>query len=81
MSEDSLGTSLDMLLKLMAIVSMRIAPLPDGNEDCQSGYIGVCISGMGVFVIGALLYAIILLELTLRGSMMGRREDHHISWR
>lgn len=41
--KDTSGPSLDILLKLMAMVSLLIAPLIDGQEDWETWYIGLII--------------------------------------
>merc|ERR1719400_806821 len=41
--KDTSGPSLDILLKLMAMVSLLIAPLIDGVEDWEYWYIGLII--------------------------------------
>jgi Na+/H+-translocating membrane pyrophosphatase len=38
--KDTSGPSLDILLKLMAMVSLLIAPLIDGNDDWENAWIG-----------------------------------------
>ena len=44
----------------MAMVSLLIAPLLDGNDDWENWYVGACISVAGVVVTGALLWTGIL---------------------
>merc|ERR1712032_1321627 len=39
--KDTSGPSLDILLKLMAMVSLLIAPLLDGVEDWEIWYVGL----------------------------------------
>jgi H(+)-translocating pyrophosphatase len=58
--KDTSGPSLDILLKLMAMVSLLIAPLLDGNQDWENWYVGACISVVGVVITGALLWTGIL---------------------
>merc|ERR1719242_1481340 len=41
--KDTAGPSLDILLKLMAMVSLLIAPLLDGDDDREKWYIGLVI--------------------------------------
>merc|ERR1712147_544469 len=41
--KDTSGPSLDILLKLMSMVSLLIAPLIDGNDDWEYWYIGLII--------------------------------------
>merc|ERR1711972_884091 len=41
--KDTSGPSLDILLKLMAMVSLLIAPLIDGQEDWESWYFGLIV--------------------------------------
>merc|ERR1719356_845176 len=42
--KDTSGPSLDILLKLMAMVSLLIAPLIDGKEDWEDWYFGAIIA-------------------------------------
>merc|ERR1719401_1486661 len=42
--KDTSGPSLDILLKLMAMVSLLIAPLIDGKDDWETWYIGLVIT-------------------------------------
>merc|ERR1719331_3139849 len=42
--KDTSGPSLDILLKLMAMVSLLIAPLLEGVDDWESWYVGLIIS-------------------------------------
>merc|ERR1719333_1769504 len=46
--KDTSGPSLDILLKLMAMVSLLIAPLIDGKEDWETWYIGAIILFLGI---------------------------------
>jgi len=53
--KDTSGPSLDILLKLMAMVSLLIAPLIDGQEDWESWYFGlimlvICLVATGVLI-------------------------------
>jgi len=41
--KDTSGPSLDILLKLMAMVSLLIAPLVDGQEDWETWYFGLIV--------------------------------------
>merc|ERR1712137_1158810 len=41
--KDTSGPSLDILLKLMAMVSLLIAPLVDGQKDWESWYFGLIV--------------------------------------
>uniref|UniRef100_A0A7S2JX05 H(+)-exporting diphosphatase n=1 Tax=Zooxanthella nutricula TaxID=1333877 RepID=A0A7S2JX05_9DINO len=41
--KDTSGPSLDILLKLMAMVSLLIAPLIEGKEDWSQWYIGIAL--------------------------------------
>merc|ERR1712222_78637 len=51
--KDTSGPSLDILLKLMAMVSLLIAPLLDGVEDWETWYVGVIM--LAVCIIGTLV--------------------------
>merc|ERR1712061_536120 len=48
--KDTSGPSLDILLKLMAMVSLLIAPLIDGNEDWENWWIGVIPTAVGIII-------------------------------
>merc|ERR1719437_35369 len=48
--KDTSGPSLDILLKLMAMVSLLIAPLIDGNEDWENFWIGLIPLSLGIAV-------------------------------
>merc|ERR1712190_502051 len=53
--KDTSGPSLDILLKLMAMVSLLIAPLIDGNDDWENAWIGfiplvLCLGASGVLM-------------------------------
>merc|ERR1740120_541629 len=41
--KDTSGPSLDILLKLMAMVSLLIAPLIDGKDDWETWYVGLIV--------------------------------------
>merc|ERR1711972_1185188 len=41
--KDTSGPSLDILLKLMAMVSLLIAPLIDGKDDWEMWYVGLIV--------------------------------------
>jgi inorganic pyrophosphatase len=58
--KDTSGPSLDILLKLMAMVSLLIAPLMDGKDDWEDAWIGAfpCVLLLGAT--GALIYMEIL---------------------
>merc|ERR1711972_1289715 len=42
--KDTSGPSLDILLKLMAMVSLLIAPLIDGKKDWETWWVGLIIA-------------------------------------
>merc|ERR1719198_1958084 len=44
--KDTSGPSLDILLKLMAMVSLLIAPLIDGHDDWEFWYVGAVVAGL-----------------------------------
>jgi len=50
--KDTSGPSLDILLKLMAMVSLLIAPLIDGNEDWKLWYVGLIITVLCLIAFG-----------------------------
>merc|ERR1719433_1630244 len=58
--KDTSGPSLDILLKLMAMVSLLIAPLIDGVEDWEYWYIGLIILVICVIASLVLMYMKIL---------------------
>jgi len=58
--KDTSGPSLDILLKLMAMVSLLIAPLIDGNEDWKLWYVGLIITILCLAATGVLMYLKIL---------------------
>jgi len=58
--KDTSGPSLDILLKLMAMVSLLIAPLIDGNDDWEYWYIGLIILVLCVIASLVLMYLKIL---------------------
>jgi len=58
--KDTSGPSLDILLKLMAMVSLLIAPLLDGRGDWEEWYIGLAPLGIGVISTFVLIYFQIL---------------------
>jgi len=53
--KDTSGPSLDILLKLMAMVSLLIAPLIDGNDDWENWWVGACVAGVALMVTAVLL--------------------------
>eukprot|EP00931_Biecheleriopsis_adriatica_P034862 TRINITY_DN2010_c0_g1_i6.p1 TRINITY_DN2010_c0_g1~~TRINITY_DN2010_c0_g1_i6.p1 ORF type:complete len:522 (+),score=130.91 TRINITY_DN2010_c0_g1_i6:35-1567(+) len=53
--KDTSGPSLDILLKLMAMVSLLIAPLLDGRGDWEEWYIGLVPLALGVISTFALI--------------------------
>jgi inorganic pyrophosphatase len=59
--KDTSGPSLDILLKLMAMVSLLMAPLIDGNDDWKLWYVGLIIT---VLCLGATLVLMWLKILT-----------------
>jgi len=58
--KDTSGPSLDILLKLMAMVSLLIAPLIDGNEDWHLWYVGLIILVVCLVATAVLMYLKIL---------------------
>merc|ERR1740120_223974 len=58
--KDTSGPSLDILLKLMAMVSLLIAPLIDGNEDWENWWIGVIPTALGIIGTAVLIFMKIL---------------------
>jgi len=58
--KDTSGPSLDILLKLMAMVSLLIAPLIDGNEDWKLWYVGLIITVLCLIATLVLMYLKIL---------------------
>jgi len=58
--KDTSGPSLDILLKLMAMVSLLIAPLIEGKDDWELWYIGVAILAVAIVVTLVLIYVGIL---------------------
>jgi inorganic pyrophosphatase len=53
--KDTSGPSLDILLKLMAMVSLLIAPLMDGKEDWEDWWVGLFPLALGVGGTAALI--------------------------
>jgi Inorganic H+ pyrophosphatase len=51
--KDTSGPSLNILIKLMSIISLTIAPLIEGDEDWDRAYFGLI--PFGALVIGAYL--------------------------
>jgi len=58
--KDTSGPSLDILLKLMAMVSLLMAPLIDGREDWELWYVGLVILVLGLIATAVLMYVGIL---------------------
>jgi len=58
--KDTSGPSLDILLKLMAMVSLLIAPLIDGNKDWDLWYVGLIIAVLCLAATLVLMYMKIL---------------------
>merc|ERR1719189_1588343 len=58
--KDTSGPSLDILLKLMAMVSLLIAPLIKGNEDWENWYIGIAPWFIGIVATIVLMYMEVL---------------------
>merc|ERR1719213_1429632 len=58
--KDTSGPSLDILLKLMAMVSLLIAPLIDGNDDWENWWVGAIVALVGLIVTAVLLQQKIL---------------------
>merc|ERR1719266_1014010 len=58
--KDTSGPSLDILLKLMAMVSLLIAPLLDGDDDWELWYIGLIILVLCLVATLVLMYLKIL---------------------
>merc|ERR1712050_423259 len=58
--KDTSGPSLDILLKLMAMVALLIAPLLDGKEDWEDWWIGLFPLALGLGGTFALIYMNIL---------------------
>jgi len=58
--KDTSGPSLDILLKLMAMVALLIAPLIRGNEDWENWYIGLIPLSLGCIATFVLMYKGIL---------------------
>merc|ERR1712003_444022 len=70
--KDTSGPSLDILLKLMAMVSLLIAPLIDGVEDWENWWIGVIPTALGIIGTAVLIYMKILTwEDPLKGRLPG----------
>merc|ERR1719162_1008376 len=57
--KDTSGPSLDILLKLMAMVSLLIAPLIDGNDDWENWWVGA------IILVVELIVTIVLLQLKI----------------
>merc|ERR1712039_651960 len=53
--KDTSGPSLDILLKLMAMVSLLIAPLIDGVEDWETWYFGLIVLVLCLIATGVLI--------------------------
>merc|ERR1711920_212257 len=58
--KDTSGPSLDILLKLMAMVSLLIAPLIDGKDDWEDWWIGLFPLVIGIVVTLVLMYSEVL---------------------
>jgi len=70
--KDTSGPSLDILLKLMAMVSLLIAPLIRGNTDWQNWYVGLVPLFLGIIATIVLMYVGILSwKDPLANSMVG----------
>merc|ERR1712061_368741 len=54
--KDTSGPSLDILLKLMAMVSLLIAPLIDGKDDWEDAWIGLIPLFLCITASGTLMY-------------------------
>jgi len=58
--KDTSGPALNILIKLMSMVSLTIAPLIEGKEDWEAWYIGLIPFAIFLIVSAALLYLGIL---------------------
>merc|ERR1712190_428058 len=58
--KDTSGPSLNILLKLMAMVALLFAPVMDGREDWTLWWIGLIIAAVGIISTLALIYIGIL---------------------
>lgn len=58
--KDTSGPSLDILLKLMAMVALLIAPLIEGNKDWQNWYFGLIPLFLGAAVTAVLIWKEVL---------------------
>jgi len=85
--KDTSGPSLNILMKLMCMVSLTIAPIIDGNDDWENWYYGVIPFAIFVILTGALVWKQILtwqdpLELiqdkikAAQSAMPGAQHEH-----
>eukprot|EP00418_Pyrodinium_bahamense_P061440 CAMPEP_0179164216 /NCGR_PEP_ID=MMETSP0796-20121207/80573_1 /TAXON_ID=73915 /ORGANISM="Pyrodinium bahamense, Strain pbaha01" /LENGTH=818 /DNA_ID=CAMNT_0020866635 /DNA_START=74 /DNA_END=2530 /DNA_ORIENTATION=- len=58
--KDTSGPSLDILLKLMAMVALLIAPLIAGNDDWENFWVGIIPLALGLIATGVLIFKGIL---------------------
>merc|ERR1719183_3166153 len=58
--KDTSGPSLDILLKLMAMISLLIAPLIDGKDDWEDWWIGLFPLALGTVGTAVLIYLKVL---------------------
>jgi len=69
--KDTSGPSLDILLKLMAMVSLLIAPLIDGQEDWETWYFGLIVLVICIVATLVLIYQNILTWQDPLGAEVG----------
>jgi inorganic pyrophosphatase len=58
--KDTSGPSLNILIKLMSMVSLTLSPLLQGNQDWENWYYGMAPTGIFLVATGILLYMDIL---------------------
>merc|ERR1712174_113673 len=58
--KDTSGPALNILIKLMSMVSLTIAPLIRGNKDWENWHFGIAPLAVFVFITGALILTKVL---------------------
>merc|ERR1719188_1749381 len=77
--KDTSGPSLDILLKLMAMVSLLIAPLLDGKEDWEDWWIGLFPLALGGGGTIALIYLNVLTWADPLSDMKGAADANQVN--
>merc|ERR550532_3650196 len=74
--KDTSGPSLDILLKLMAMVALLIAPLIEGNDDWENWYFGLIPGVLGLACTAVLIWkGVLTWKDPLAHAKLGEEED------